>query len=325
MRAFGGTELMTVHPLPQRLVRHFLVVGPLEEFSKRACVLVLAYWTRFIRDPLDGMICGASVAIGFSCTETAEYMFHEGWFELPPRALIVTPVHMVCSALWGYGLGLARVTRNQKRAWLGMGLSLAAGAFFHGLYSGSIEFQRWQDASELTLYAGLATPVVLYLFARLFRHHLKLARLWSAWYRRSLALKRRIAMTLDQALVRQAWDLRPETPRATQYWSATVNVVAQNVLGRLARALPPEAAERVAGMLTKPDSRSRQVYDLQREVGGVEEIIATECGQMEQCLAPDQSGTWRERRRTTKLRKRIRWQVRTEGMTLGPVHRYQRS
>ena len=137
----GGTEFMYQHPLPHRLVRHFLVVGPLEELSKWIFVMLLAYWTRLIRDPLDGLICGACIAIGFAWAEDVKYMFHGGW----PLAISrgVMPVHMICSGLWGYGLGLVRVTRNQRKAWLGMGLSLMAGAFFHGLWNASIEFRKW--------------------------------------------------------------------------------------------------------------------------------------------------------------------------------------
>ena len=231
---------------------------------------------------------------------------------------------MICSGLWGYGLGLVRVTRNQRKAWLGMGLSLMAGAFFHGLWNASIEFRKWQDASELTLYAGLATPVVLYLLVRVFRHHLMLARLRTAFYRRSLALKRQVAGIVDQSLVLQAWNLRPGSAKARKYWSATVNVVAQNVLGRLARTLAEGASGRLDMMLTRPQTKSREVYALLREVGGVDEVIASECRKVEQQIAAGTGNTWREKWKNRRLQRCIRWEVKAESMPYGPVRVHRR-
>ena len=320
----GGIEFMYVHPLPQRLSRHFLVVGPVEEFSKWIFVMLLAYWTKFIRDPLDGMICGACVAIGFAWAENVNYMFRYGWPVVISRGVLCIPIHMICSGLWGYGLGLARVTKNQKKAWLGMGLSLMGGAFFHGLYNASIEFRKWQDASELTLYAGLATPVVLYLLVRVFRHHLMLARLWTAYYRKSLALKREVAGALDRSLVLQAWGLRPDSAKAGVYWSATVNVVAQSIMGRLARTLAAGPAERVDVMLRSPETKSREVYLLLRETGDLVEVMASESLRAEQHMATGIGNTLREKWRRRKLRKRIQWEVEAERIPYGPVRPFTR-
>jgi len=97
----GGTELMYLHPLPQRLARHFLVVGPVEEFSKWVFVMLLAYWTKFIKNPLDGTICGACIAIGFAWAENVQYMFDDGWPAAVYRGVICIPTHMVFSGLWG--------------------------------------------------------------------------------------------------------------------------------------------------------------------------------------------------------------------------------
>ena len=315
----GETEFMSLHPLPHRLARHFLVVGPVEEFSKWIFVMLLAYWTRFIRDPLDGVICGACVAIGFAWVENVQYMFRDGWGLAISRGAVCVPTHMVFSGLWGYGLGLARITPNKKKAWLGMGLSLMAGAFFHGLYNASIEFRRWQNANELTLYAGLATPVVVYLLVRIFRRHLMLARLWTAFYRRSLTLKREVAGVVDWPAVHKACKLRPDTTRGRKYWSATVNVVAQNVMRRLARTLPEGASERVGMMLSRPGVKSREVYALLREIGGVDEVIASECRELERQMAAGTGSAWRDKWRNRRLRKRIRWQMDVESMPGGPV------
>ena len=198
-------------------------------------------------------------------------------------------------------------------------MSLMAGAFFHGLYNASIEFRQWQDANELTLYAGLVLPIVVYLLARIFRHHLMLARLWTAFYRRSLALTRQVAGVVDRSAVQQAWNVRPSSAKARKYWSATANVIAQNVLGRLARTLPERASERVDMMLARPEANSREVYVLLKEIAGVEEVIASECRQVEQQMAAGTGNAWRETRKGRRLRKRIRWEVKAESMPHGPV------
>jgi len=319
--AAGVTELMYQHPLPQRLARHFLVVGPLEEFSKWVFVVLLAYVTRFIRNPLDGLICGASVAIGFAWAENVHYMFYEGWPLAITRGVICVPIHMICSGLWGYGLGLVRVTANKKRAWLGMGLSLMAGAFFHGLYNASNELKRWQEASEITLYAGLATPLAVYVLARVFRRHVRLARLWTAYHRRSASLRRQVADLLDERTVLEALGVRRGSAKARRQWSACVNVVTQRALERLAKTLEGEAAQRVENLLAKPEVKSREVHDLLREVASIDEVVEQECRQFEAQVGAT-GGPWRQRWRRRQLRRRVAWELQVEAMPAGPVRMY---
>ena len=318
----SGSHALYRHPLLNRVVRHLLVVGPVEEFSKWVFVMLLAYWTRFVRDPLDGMICAGCVALGFAWAENVLYMFHEGWAICIPRNII--PVHLMCSGLWGYGVGLARVTKNRKKAWLGMGLSLMAGASFHGLYNASLEFRAWQEASELTLYAGLAMPVVVWVLVRAYRRHLMLARLWTPFCRRSQALKRQVASVLDPAIVNRTWGLRQGTKKARRHWSASVNVVAQNALARLAKSLDYETSEQVDVLLTKSETTSREILAQLSKVRAMDEMIVSECRQFERLLAGEGGDSLTAKWKTRRLRKRTERQLQVESMPHGPVGLLQR-
>jgi RsiW-degrading membrane proteinase PrsW (M82 family) len=312
-------EINYLHPLPYRLAKHFLFVGPIEEFAKWIVVLVLAYWTGRIRHPLDGMICAAWVAIGFALAENVKYMWWDGWPKIINRGLLCVPMHLVVSSIWGYGLGLARITTDRRKAWLGATLSLMAGAGLHGLYNSSVEFLRWEDASELGLYAvwsPLATMVFLIWF---FRRYVGRARLWSPFFRKSLALKRRVAACLDADRLHQTMKLKPGSSKARRHWSAAVNLVTQEVLEHLRRRLSPEQAQQLDVLLDDRERPSRDVLDFWGDISDVQAAVDASCRSFESRLGRQKSQTWKEKKQFRKTKRQIAREVHLETVPWGPV------
>ena len=315
-----SSELTGLHPLPYRLLTQFCVVGPVEEGAKWLFVLGLAYLTGLIDDPLDGMLCAASIAIGFALAENVFYMWWHGWELILARGLICVPGHMVFSGLWGYGMGLARVTRNRRKAWLGIVLSLVAGAFAHATYNAAIEFDQWEDASELQLHAGWVFPAVLVLGIWLFRRNLHRARLWSPFFRRSQALKHRVVGALDPEVVRQVAEIRPNTDKARRAWSAAVNLVTQNVLERIRRSLSAGDREKLGQLLQRGNARSGEILTRCAQLMDVDDLVLQECVRFEE-IGVAANHTWKTRRRRRKLRRQLKRELAIEGMTHGPVPR----
>ena len=53
-------------------------------------------------------------------------------------------------------------------------------------------------------------------------------------------------------------------------------------------------------------------------------MIASECRQFEHQVTGGAARTWREKRKTRKLRKRVQWEVKIEAMPFGPVGVFRR-
>ncbi len=112
-----------------------LVVGPVEEGAKfLAARTVVFRWSAF-DEPIDGLVYGAAVALGFASVETLLYLPHLPLNEGVARTLAAPFTHSLFAAVWGLsaarGLLIAR-TRFARWGWQIGGL-LAAMAL-HGLY-----------------------------------------------------------------------------------------------------------------------------------------------------------------------------------------------
>ena len=310
-------EFTGLHPLPYRVLKHFLFVGPVEEFSKWIVVLAFAYRCKLIKGRLDGMVCAAAVAIGFALEENINYMWVEGWSCIVERGLVCVPMHIAASAVWGCGLGQAQLVADPWRRRLLMALSLGLGATLHGFYNAAIAFRQWEQASGLVLCAGWLVPLVLALLFRGTRRQLKQAQLWSPLFRKSLALKRLVARRLDAECLHQVLALRPGTGKARQHWSAAVNLVTREVLEQLHGQLRREQVPPLHGLLDRSDTSSRDVLRFWRERTDVQSVVDHACQTWEEKLEKRSSGRWK--RSGKKLRRKIGQEVKLEKMRSGPV------
>ena len=89
-------------------------VGINEETWKFLATLRLVRKLPEFDEPIDGMIYGMTVALGFAAIENLEYLVRFGPGVLVARSLLSIPVHLACAAIWGYGLARARfISRHQ--------------------------------------------------------------------------------------------------------------------------------------------------------------------------------------------------------------------
>lgn len=85
-----------------------LFVGFNEEFWKAAFTLVLIRKMPGFDEPLDALIYGMAVALGFAALENIEYVGLGGMVTLVGRTLTAMPMHVGLAALWSTGLARAR-------------------------------------------------------------------------------------------------------------------------------------------------------------------------------------------------------------------------
>jgi RsiW-degrading membrane proteinase PrsW (M82 family) len=85
-----------------------LFVGFNEEFWKAALTVVLIRRLREFDEPLDAIIYGMAVALGFAAFENIGYVGEGGVGVLLARTLTSMPLHVALAALWSTGLARAR-------------------------------------------------------------------------------------------------------------------------------------------------------------------------------------------------------------------------
>ena len=110
------------------------VAGVVEELGKVLLVLLVAVSCRaFFNDPVDGLIYGAFIGLGFGIGESFYFVSVEGpaWHVVPTEAVRLF-LHAMMGGLGGYGIGL-RVLPGRQRSWPGWllgGVSLAIATHF---------------------------------------------------------------------------------------------------------------------------------------------------------------------------------------------------
>ncbi len=127
-RGLGALEYV---PDIHKLLYSIFAIGLIEEVSK---LLVCAWFLRrrelTTRRPIDGIVYGSAVALGFATIENWYAMLRDG--EPEWSRLVTLPfMHVLFSALWGVAIGHSLPTRS-ARGLVSLGLVLAI--VFHGLY-----------------------------------------------------------------------------------------------------------------------------------------------------------------------------------------------
>jgi len=143
----------------------FFINGPVEEFSKFLMFFILSVKLKSIRQPLDGMIQAAAVALGFACIENFMYALDYGYGNLLIRSLLTTGGHVLYGMIWGFFYGyftyLGARTDKGRRPWRLYLMALLPAAFVHSLYNFILAFGL-ESAAILMDFIVLA--VVIYLF-----------------------------------------------------------------------------------------------------------------------------------------------------------------
>ena len=124
---------------PARLFEAFVLSGAVEELAKWTMLMAAVYHWREFDEPLDGLVYGVTIALGFATLENYLYLSSHGVIIAWKRALFAVPAHALFGGTMGYYAGRSRfagkAAQRLRGPWrdriLGLGLPVA----FHGAYN----------------------------------------------------------------------------------------------------------------------------------------------------------------------------------------------
>ncbi len=114
----------------------FWMLGPglNEEVIKLAVLLAVIWPRRAPLSPYQGLVCAASVAVGFAVVENLFYLERFGTATLFTRSLLTVPAHAFFTIPLGVLMGYARGTARSREKFALLLAGLVFAAVTHGLY-----------------------------------------------------------------------------------------------------------------------------------------------------------------------------------------------
>jgi RsiW-degrading membrane proteinase PrsW (M82 family) len=109
-----------------------LAIGLIEELAKMIPFLLVIIRFREFDEPLDGVIYGSFIALGFAASENVQYIQFANHFEAMARGFAGPVIHIVFASIWGYYIGRAYLCR--RSVGLTIVTALAFTAVLHGIY-----------------------------------------------------------------------------------------------------------------------------------------------------------------------------------------------
>ena len=86
------------------------IVGLLEEFIKFLPFLLVIFTFKSFDEKVDGIIYASVIALGFASFENFHYLAYMDGFPLIGRAIASPLTHTIFSSIWGYHVGVARLS-----------------------------------------------------------------------------------------------------------------------------------------------------------------------------------------------------------------------
>ena len=124
---------------PARLFEAFVLSGLIEELAKALMLLAAVYHWRQFDEPLDGLVYGVTIALGFATFENYLYLSSHGVDIAWKRALFAVPAHALFGGSMGYYAGrlkfASKGVRAGRKVWRNRILCLSLPVLFHGLYN----------------------------------------------------------------------------------------------------------------------------------------------------------------------------------------------
>jgi protease PrsW len=119
-----------------RFVDAFVLSGFLEELAKWVILMAAVFHWREFDEPLDGVIYGVAVSLGFATLENLLYLDRMGLAIAWQRAVFAVPAHALFGGSMGYYAGRAKFDRKTAKGRVPRDfvLTLALPTAFHGLY-----------------------------------------------------------------------------------------------------------------------------------------------------------------------------------------------
>ena len=157
--------LNTIYPLTdsksifQQLLKAFIVVALVEEFSKYVIVKYYAQSNKEFNEPFDGIVYAVMVSMGFAALENILYVFQYGVSTGIIRAFTAVPAHATFGILMGYFMGKAKFSNNKLKYNL---IGLITATAFHGAY----DFFLFINFIPGTLIGAIVSLIIGIILAR---------------------------------------------------------------------------------------------------------------------------------------------------------------
>ncbi len=136
----------TEHSLLYYALFAFGIVGFSEEFSKYLMLRYYAYRQKAFDEPLDGIIYGVMVSLGFATLENIGYVMQYGLGTAIVRMFISVPAHASFGIIMGYYVGLAKFNKARSGGYIRAGLFLAM--LFHGAFDFFLFIQQSEAVTQ---------------------------------------------------------------------------------------------------------------------------------------------------------------------------------
>jgi protease PrsW len=162
----GGTEAA-------RLFESLVLAGGIEELSKGVVLFAAIYHWDDFDEPLDGVVYGVAVSLGFATLENILYIMHAqsgdaGLTVVWQRALFAVPAHALFGGAMGYYAGKAKFDRTHPAALLrDRVFCLLVPILFHGAYNYALHHQL--DAHLWTIVSLLSVGMWIFVLRRVHR------------------------------------------------------------------------------------------------------------------------------------------------------------
>jgi RsiW-degrading membrane proteinase PrsW (M82 family) len=148
-----GEEWLRTGGEAARLFDAFVLAGLVEEAAKwLMLVAAVQHWRQF-DEPLDGLVYGVAIALGFATLENFLYLADRGFHIAWQRALFAVPAHALFGGTMGFYAGRVKFPGERMRAvGLDRVLCLALPVLFHGAYNFALAHGlNWFIWSAVTL------------------------------------------------------------------------------------------------------------------------------------------------------------------------------
>lgn len=149
----------------------YFLSGFLEELSKWVILMAAVYHWREVDEPLDGLIYGVAVSLGFATLENFLYISRMGMTVAWPRAIFAVPAHALFGGAMGFYAGRAKfdhdvggmpVRTRRMRLLTDHALCLLVPTIFHGTYDfallHNLDWKVWISITAISI--GLWTFVL---------------------------------------------------------------------------------------------------------------------------------------------------------------------
>jgi RsiW-degrading membrane proteinase PrsW (M82 family) len=155
---------------PARMFDAYVLTAAVEETAKWVMVMTAVYHWEEFDEPLDGVVYGAAVALGFAALENLLFIVSRGLGVAWGRALFAVPLHALCGGTMGYYTGRAKFDRAAARtgaAWRDRALSLVLPVLFHGTYDYALHHRL--GVRVYALVSALSVTLWIFVLRRVHR------------------------------------------------------------------------------------------------------------------------------------------------------------